>query len=139
MKNLIHPKWVLFLNSIPLLIFSLLLYSEYRVIKSLLNDGNIYLWNKLGFILCSLLLINIGFAGYHFFKKTNLNIVYALFSSASYLCFAYYYYQNFSDIIPSSIPNWMVSGNLFIHMITFIMPTLIHSIIILKVYNLMAL
>lgn len=130
MKNLLNPKWILFLNSIPLLILSFILYNDYSIIKSLLDEETHSLWFKFSGALLLLFVGNLAFAIYHFIKKTELNYSYAIYSSIFYLVYLYCYFQYIDEIVPSTIPDWMISGNLFLHMGTFIMPTLIHSILI---------
>jgi hypothetical protein len=43
-----------------------------------------------------------------------------------------YYYRS-GDIIPSGIPDWMISGNIFMYTGSFVMPTLIHSLFALVI------
>jgi len=43
----------------------------------------------------------------------------------------YHFCQNEYDIIPFSIPRWMISTDLTIHVGTFLMPTLIYSLLVL--------
>ena len=51
MKSLLKPKWIFIINTLPIAVLFFLFYSEYTIIKSLLEDENIALWKSFGSIL----------------------------------------------------------------------------------------
>lgn len=133
MKNLLNPKWIFVINTLPVIVLFFIFISQYNIIKTLLNEESIMLWNKFGLGLGIISLLNFAYALYLTLKKQKPGIIYAIISMISYITYIYLYGYNVDKIIPFSIPNWMLSDNIFIYVGTFLMPTLIYSLMVLVI------
>ncbi|MEH0154094.1 MSEP-CTERM sorting domain-containing protein [Limibacter armeniacum] len=131
MRNLLNPKWILIINTLPIVILFLILYGEFQIIKSLLSEENITLWKTFGLTLGVLGLLNFGYATYLILKQQSISFYYAIFALLSHLPFIYLYAFHLQEIIPSSIPDWMIPGSMVIYVGTFLMPTLAYALFIL--------
>ncbi len=134
MKNLLNPKWLFIINTLPILILFILLYGQFNIIKTLLDENSIQLWTSFGLSLGILGLLNFSFAIYLTLNKKHIPIWYSPLAFLCYIPFIYLYAYYLDDIIPFSIPQWMVSGNIFMYVGTFLMPTLAYALFILVAY-----
>ncbi len=134
MRNLLNPKWLILINSLPIFILFLLVYGQYSIIHTLLNEENIRLWKIFGITLSVLSVISLSYSILLILKKQVISYWYSIFSLIFYIAYIYMYGYFYEKIIPFSIPQWMISGNIFLYVGTFLMPTLFYSIIILIVH-----
>jgi hypothetical protein len=131
MRNLLNPKWLFVINTLPLVVLFFLFFGQFNIIKTLLEDDNIQLWKSFGLSLGVLGLLNFFYAVYLTLKKKNVSVWYGLHALICYIPFIYLYGYHLDKIIPFSIPQWMVSGNIFLYVGTFLMPTLAYSLFVL--------
>ena len=134
MKNILNPKWLFLVNSLPLIILFSLLYSQYSIIKTLLHDEAINYWIIFGITLTILGFLNFLYTIYLIYRSKNISKWYSLFTFVAYIPFIYLYSGHINDLVPFNIPNWMITGNVFIYVGTFLMPTLAHSLFVLVVH-----
>ncbi|MFT7239330.1 MAG: hypothetical protein ACI93L_003430, partial [Cyclobacteriaceae bacterium] len=131
MRNLLNPKWLFIINTLPLVVLFFLFFGQFNIIKTLLEENNIQLWKSFGLLLGILGILNFAYAVYLTLKKKKVSVWYGLLALLCYLPFIYLYGYHLDKIIPFSIPQWMVSGNIFLYVGTFLMPTLAYSLFIL--------
>ncbi len=131
MRNLLNPKWLFIINTLPLVVLFFLFFGQFNIIKTLLDENSIQLWKSFGLSLGIIGLLNFAYAVYLTLKKKNVSVWYALLALICYIPFIYLYGYHLDKIIPFSIPQWMVSGNIFLYVGTFLMPTLAYSLFIL--------
>lgn len=131
MQNLRNPKWLFFINTLPITVVFFLFIGEYNIIKSLLNEENNCLWLAFGLTLGILGLLNFGYALWLTIKKRQVSAWYSIAALLSYISFIYLFGFHTDKIIPLSIPQWMVSGNNLVYVGTFLMPTLVYSLLVL--------
>ena len=131
MRNLLNPKWLFIINTLPLVVLFFLFFGQFNIIKTLLEENNIQLWKSFGLSLGILGILNFAYAVYLSLKKKKVSVWYGLLALLCYLPFIYLYGYHLDRIIPFSIPQWMVSGNIFLYVGTFLMPTLAYSLFIL--------
>lgn len=131
MRNLLNPKWLFVINTLPIVVLFSLLFSQFSIIKTLLDENNIQLWKSFALTLGVLGLLNFFYAAYLTFKKQNVSVWYGVLALFCYIPFIYVYGFYLEKIIPISVPQWMVSGNIFLYVGTFLMPTLVYSLFVL--------
>ncbi len=131
MRNLLNPKWLFVINTLPLVALFFLFFGQYNIIKTLLEESNIQLWKSFGLSLGILGLLNFAYAIYLTLKKKDVSVWFGLIALLCYIPFIYLYGYHLDKIIPFSIPQWMVSGNIFLYVGTFLMPTLAYSLFVL--------
>lgn len=131
MRNLLNPKWLFVINTLPLVVLFFLIFGQFNIIKTLLEESSIQLWKSFGLSLGVLGLMNFAYAVYLILKKKNVSVWFGLIALLCYIPFIYLYGYHLDKIIPSSIPQWMVSGNIFLYVGTFLMPTLAYSLFVL--------
>jgi hypothetical protein len=131
MRNLLNPKWLFVINTLPLVVLFFLFFGQFNIIKTLLEESSIQLWKSFGLSLGVLGLLNFAYAVYLLLKKKNVSVWFGLIALLCYIPFIYLYDYNLDKIIPFSIPQWMVSGNIFLYVGTFLMPTLAYSLFVL--------
>lgn len=131
MRNLLNPKWLFVINTLPLIILFFLFFGQFHIIETLLEENSIQLWKSFGLSLGILGLLNFVYAVYLILKKKQVSVWYGLTALVCYIPFIYLYGYHLDEIFPFSIPQWMVSGNIFLYVGTFLMPTLVYSLFVL--------
>jgi hypothetical protein len=131
MRNLLNPKWLFIINTIPIAILFFIYFGEYNIIKSLLKEENLRLWKIFGISLAVLVVLNFIYTCVLVFKKREVSAWYGVAALLSYIPFLYQYNNYSDDIIPFSIPQWMVPTNMFLYVGTFLMPTIAYSLFVL--------
>lgn len=131
MKNLLNPRWLLIINTLPVVLMMMIFLSQYNVIQSLLSEESVALWKKFGFILLAMAVINFAYNLYLIRSKRNVSALYGFVALLSYIPFLYLYGVYANVLVPFSIPRWMIQGNSELHVGTFLMPTLAYSVFVL--------
>ena len=131
MKFLLHPKWIVFVTIVPSLLLILVFWGDYNVIQPLLNSETKNQWLAFGFSFSFITAIQIAYTIYALFKKQKTTLYWALGTLFFYLIYLYAFSYNFYLLIPRSIPNWMLTGNLLLYTGTFLMPTMAFALFIL--------
>jgi len=131
MRNLLNSKWLFIVNTLPIVVLFFLFFEQFGIIKTLLNEESIQLWKYFGLTLGILGLLNFTYTVYLTVKKQNVSVLYGIVALLCYIPFIYVSGFYVDKIIPFSIPQWMISENLFIYVITFLMPTLAYSVFVL--------
>ncbi|MFB6343913.1 MSEP-CTERM sorting domain-containing protein [Saccharicrinis sp. FJH62] len=131
MRNLLNPKWLFILNTLPLVVLFILFFGQFNIIKTLLDDNSIQLWKTFGLSLGILGLLNLSYTVYLTLKKKSISVWYGLIALLCYIPYIYLYGYHLDHIFPFSIPSWMLSGNIYLFVGTFLMPTLVYSLFVL--------
>jgi hypothetical protein len=132
-RTLLNPKWLWLLNTLPLLIVLALLGGTYDIIQSLLPPESQQLWQWFGGVLVLLGSLHAGYATWQWRRQVRLSAGYAVGTLMVYIAFLYVYGHCLSKLLPSSLPRWMVAGDLPLYIGTFLMPTLAHAAAVLVV------
>jgi len=145
MKNLLNPKWLLLINTAPIVLLGILFYSQFTIIKTLLEPESVALW-KTGALILGIagglnlvytLFLILGITGglnfvYTLFlilTKRKVTLLYAILGVVAYSSITYFFGMYSSDILPFNIPRWMQNGDITIYGGTFLMPTILYCII----------
>ncbi|MBW1294927.1 MSEP-CTERM sorting domain-containing protein [Aquimarina litoralis] len=131
MHNLRNPKWLLIINTLPIVLVFFLFWSQFSIIKSLLEDSHIAYWKIFGSVLFVLGVLNLIYTLFLIIRKKQVSAIYGWIALLVYIPFIYLYGENADQIIPFSIPRWMLSGNILLYLGTFLMPTLFYSLLII--------
>jgi hypothetical protein len=131
MKFLLHPKWIVFVTIIPSILLILVFWGDFKVIHPLLNSETKNRWLTFGFSFGFMTAFQIAFIIYALLKKQKITLFWALGTLLFYLIYLYAFSYNFDLLIPRSIPNWMLTGNLLLYTGTFLMPTMAFALFIL--------
>jgi len=129
-----NPKWLFFVNTLPIVVLFILFFGQFNVIKTLLDEDTIRLWAYFGLALLILWGLNFAYAVYLTHKKRNISVVYGIAALVCHIAFLYLYFHNLANIIPPGIPEWMMSSSIFLYAGTFLMPTLAYSVFITVVH-----
>jgi hypothetical protein len=131
MRNILNPKWLFIINTLPVAVLFFLLFGQYNIIKTLLDENAIRLWKLFGLTLSISALLNVAYSAYLTIRKRTVSVFYGIFALLFYISFIYLYALHLEEIIPFSIPQWMIAGNKFLYVGTFMMPTLVYSLFVL--------
>ncbi|MCJ8311910.1 MAG: MSEP-CTERM sorting domain-containing protein [Saccharospirillaceae bacterium] len=131
MNNILNPKWILFVNVLPITILMVLYYAQFNIIESLLEKQVLKLWFIFATVIMFSWLINIAYVFYKLNKKQTLGRTYACIALLFYIPLIYIYGYHLTDLLPRSVPNWMLMGNIFLYLGTFLMPTLCYALFVL--------
>ncbi|WP_196892656.1 MSEP-CTERM sorting domain-containing protein [Aureivirga marina] len=131
MKNLLHPKWNLIINVIPAILLFFYGVYHFDLIFSYLNEKQIETWNH---FLISLGILS-GFSTIYtlalLIKKTKINLVFSISQTIFYFSFLVYFFTNYINLNPFSIPEWLVSEiTLFQYFGTFLLPSILYGLIL---------
>ncbi|MGE6219728.1 MSEP-CTERM sorting domain-containing protein [Nubsella zeaxanthinifaciens] len=133
MKILLQPKWLFIVNFIPAIILFVIAITQYQIIESLLPEQSKTLWLKLGIALAGINFVQLIYLVICWIKKWHASIIYSVITLISITAFLYAYLYYNSELIPSSIPGWMLTSDVIFYPGTFLMPTLIYSLITIVV------
>lgn len=133
MQNLLNPKWIVIINTLPIVVLLFIFFGEFSIIESLLEEENISLWKSFTWILIALASLNFIYALYLIITKKKVSVYYAIIALLCYIPFIYLYGNYSQDIIPFTIPRWMLSGDLTLYVGTFLMPTLAYALFVLVI------
>jgi len=133
MRNLLNPKWLFIINTVPTVVLFVIFFGQFNIIKTLLDENSIRLWKSFGLILGLLGLLNFTYAVYLVLKKQPVSVLYGIIALLCYIPFIYVYGYHSDKIIPFTVPQWMVSGNILLYVGTFLMPTLAYALFVLVV------
>ncbi|GAB5524764.1 MAG: hypothetical protein Roseis2KO_26360 [Roseivirga sp.] len=131
MRNLLNPKWLIFLNTIPTVFLLVTYIGFYTLVQSQLSEANIEYWYGFMGSLLTLGLLHLAYSVFQLRKKQVLNLWYGVAVVIIYPVFIYIYWEIANEIFPSSIPFWMVPDNLPFYLSMAFMPTIVHGIYIL--------
>lgn len=134
MRNLNNPKWLFILNTLPIVVLGVLLFKQYQIINTLLDDNSIRLWKIFGFTLGSMGLLNFIYALYLTLNKKKISAWYAVVALGCYISYIYLYGCYLEEILSFSIPRWMLSDNFYFYVGSFLMPTLAYSLFVLVLH-----
>ena len=79
-------------------------------------------------------LLNLAYTIFLIFQRKRVSIGYGVIALISYLMYVYLYLYNVDEIIPFSIPQWMINENAFIYVGTFLMPTLCYALFAIVIH-----
>ena len=134
MQSLRSPKWVFVVNTAPVAIFMAVCAGEYGVIHTLLPAEAGAGWLAFGAVLALLLLGTAGLAAAQLLRRQPLRPWYSvavLLSFSLFLCLLTWRYD---ELLPFSVPRWMVPTDPMLMAWTFLMPTLAHAMLALVAY-----
>ena len=133
MRNLLNPKWLLLATVGPLLLLAALCYGEFSVIHSLLPPASVGLWQNFGLALGGLGLASLGYLGWAWAHDEEVDTWYAVAALVGYGLFVGIYTALSDEVLPRTIPRWMVPTDMLIYVWTFVMPALAHALLVLVV------
>ncbi|MDU1892442.1 MAG: MSEP-CTERM sorting domain-containing protein [Dysgonomonas sp.] len=133
MKKLLNPKWLFLINTLPLIIFFVLEWNEYKVVKSFLSEDILSIWQKFFIALSMLLIGNVVYAIYQLINKRRIDLIYCIVSFVVHLIFVYVYYEYQDKMCGFDVPNWIVSSDRFLYGGTFVIPTLLYLLFLLVI------
>lgn len=133
MKKLTNPRWIFVINTLPIIVLFVILGRDYYVIESLLSDENIKYWIIVSIVLSIYLLSNFIYSLICIKRCKEITLSYSLITLSISIAIIYFYMFNIGSIIPVNVPNWMMPGERFIYVGTFLMPTISYLIFVLVV------
>ncbi|GAB3634787.1 hypothetical protein GCM10027422_03770 [Hymenobacter arcticus] len=133
MHNLLNAKWVLLLNTLPLLLLAALGYGEFSVIETLLPAASVAVWQQLALVLAGLGGATLLYAAWQWRRGLPLGTRYAGAALLAYAAYLTWYTTSSEVVLPRDVPRWMVPTDLLIYVWTFLMPTLAHALLVLVV------
>ncbi len=134
MKNILNPKWIFIINTLPIALLFFIYGGQFAIIKSLLSEDNIATWKYFSIALGAMAALNFGYAIYLIASKKIISNLWSLISLVTSIVFIYVYALHSNEIIPFSVPRWMVSEDMIIYVGTFLMPTLAYSLFTLVIH-----
>jgi hypothetical protein len=133
MKNLLHPKWILIVHTLPVMLLLSLFFTQYQLIESLLTNNQRLHWLVFAIVLLGITLFSTGYALWSMVSKKSYHLGYAIVSMVINCAYLYCYSINIDLLLPFNIPNWMLISDLYLYPGTFLMPSLAHALFILVV------
>ncbi|GAA3953385.1 MSEP-CTERM sorting domain-containing protein [Hymenobacter algoricola] len=131
MRNLLTAKWIILLNTLPVLLLLGLCYAEFGVIQSLLPPAGVVLWSRFGLALGALALLTLGHGLWQLRRGRPLGATYGLGALLAYVVYLYLALYWGADLVPRAIPAWMLPTPPVFYLLTLLMPTLAHAMFVL--------
>lgn len=133
MRSLINPRWIIVINTIPAIILAMIYLSTFQVIHTLLEPETIELWKGFAIGFLALWAATLAYALYAIINNRNLSVWYGLVSLLAYVPFLYAFGYCSGELIPWSIPTWMIPSNMLLYVGSFMMPSLAHALMVLVI------
>ena len=134
MKNLLNPRWLLIINTLPVLLLTLLLSAQYSIIKSLLSEENMRLCIIFASSIFTLSASTLAYCLIQLFRKKTISLAYGFISLIAHVVFLYIYCNYLSEMIPLRTPLWILGDDIIIYVGTFLMPTMAHAVLIIVMW-----
>ncbi len=131
-QNLLKPIWLFAIQIVPQIILLFLFKDEFDTIKTELNSQQTQSWNFLFWGLTINVIILLIIAGFYHIKKKLIPFKFGILSLFGTLAIIYFFVYNVSDFSPFQIANWMRNDNLMMYTFTFLIPSVLYSLIILS-------
>ena len=131
MRNPYDPKWLFFINTLPIAVLFILFFGQFNIIKTFLDEEAMRLWKYFGLALGILGFLNIAYAVFLLYKKRNVSVFYGIAALVCHITFIYLYFFKLEEMFPFEIPQWMMPSNVYLYAGTFLMPTLAYSVFII--------
>ncbi|GAA4050462.1 hypothetical protein GCM10022409_41540 [Hymenobacter glaciei] len=131
MQNLRSPKWIFLANTAPLLVYLLVCAGEYSVVHTLLPAASVGEWQAFGAVLALLGLGGAGYAGLQMVRRQPVSAWYSVAALLAYSLWLCLLTTQADELLPRSVPAWMVPTNPILMAWTFLMPTLAHAMLAL--------
>lgn len=133
MRNLLNPRWLIFLNTIPAGFLLVTYIGFYTLVQSQLSAANVQYWYGFMGSLLTMGLIHLTYAVIQLRKRQVLDLWYGAAVVITYPVFIYIYWQIANEIFPSGIPSWMIPEDLPFYLSMAFMPTIVHGIYVLVI------
>lgn len=133
MKNLLNPRWLLLISTLPVVLLFIIFGSQYSIIHTLLTDTNLLYWKVFSWSLAGLGFFNLLYLAYTIFKDKKISLLFSIVNLLLHIAFVYAYVFNADMIIPFSIPTWMIPENMEIFALAFLMPVMGYSLLTMVV------
>ena len=128
------PRWILFVNTIPISFLFLSFLKDSAILSKFLSPESIVLWKWfLGFLI-AYYLVSIFYFLFLTLKKKEISVIYSFASLVFSTGFLYLFYSNSDRLFPFEIPNWMVSETLFLDANRFLMPLAFYSLFTIVIF-----
>ena len=131
MHKLLNPKWLYAIHTLPLALLGLVLYSDYEIIDSLLEEKSLYYWKVFAMTVGTLGVMNVFYAVWATFTKQTVSTGYAFATISLHSGVIYLFLYHSAVFTPFNIPNWMLSTQPLVYVITFLTPSIIYGLFIL--------
>ena len=131
MKNQLNPKWLILTTILPTLLLAFILQNAFFLIDSELDEESLQVWRNFTLILGTISLINFGFIAYFNIFKAKIHLIYPIIFIPVYLFFALYYQENMENLMPWSLPRWMLTENIEFYVLSLLTPTVLILLYIL--------
>ncbi|MGB1241539.1 MAG: MSEP-CTERM sorting domain-containing protein [Chitinophagales bacterium] len=132
MNRFLKPHWIFWLITLPQLLLIALYFFSYQIIGSLLSEETLQYWFVFGGALATLCAINTGYGLWQFKNNQPVGILMGLFLLVTYIPYLYFFGWCADDIIPRSVPSWMMfSGDLILYVFTFLVPAMAYGILLI--------
>lgn len=130
MKNLLHPRWLFLINTLPVAIFLILSGLDFSIVRTLLEKDALIIWGIFGGVLMLLSAGTFIYAMKTAYKNEEISNLYAVSALTTHVIYAVVYLFYFGETL-QDVPRWMISPDSQIYVVTFLMPTIIHALFVL--------
>lgn len=132
MNRFLKPHWIFWLITLPQLLLIALYFFSYQIIGSLLSEENLQYWYVFGGALATLCALNTGYGLWQFNRNQPVAPLLGLFLLVTYIPYLYFFGWCANDIIPRSVPRWMMfSGDLILYVFTFLVPAMAYGVLLI--------
>ncbi|MEO0778067.1 MAG: MSEP-CTERM sorting domain-containing protein [Bacteroidota bacterium] len=131
MLNLLHPRSLLFFNTIPSILLGLLYYDAFDTIQSQIGGAAQLRWQQFALALVLLTAAVLSYAIFLMRRGATLRPVYGIVYLLFYIPCLYLYAYHFETLIPWRTPQWMLPPNLFLYAGSFLMPSMAHALLVI--------
>jgi hypothetical protein len=108
-----------------------LLFIEWQTIHTLLREDTQKYWFIVAGIVLGLLIVQSIYAIRLIILRKTIPLVYGVITLILHLLCLIVYVTFSDEIVPREVPAWMIDGNKYVYIFTFMMPSLLYAMIVL--------
>lgn len=131
MQTLQRPQWLLITQTLCSLLLIGLFYDAYDTIHTELPPHSILAWELFTIIWVFFSLISLGYALYCIRRREKLSLWYAMLLVVTQVLLLILLFVNYESLFPFTIPDWMIPDTMRLLGPTFLMPGIVHGMLIL--------
>jgi len=129
MKNISNPRWILLFSTLPLLILGGMMYSTFEVVHSQIDPEQIKVWCKIASLLVGIGVISLGYAGFCVKRSLKVSPIFSVLIFILHLSYLWVFLDHERQMIPWSVPQWMLPESLDHLTFAMLMPMLVYSML----------
>lgn len=129
MRNLLKPLWFMVIHILPLTLLTILLFRQYHLIASMLDEYEVSLWKSFSYSLLIIVLISSALAIALYKTQKQVTWIHAACMLLVNIAYIWFFGNFEKELFPPNIPSWLYFGSYYNILASLIFPSIIYAIV----------